>query len=147
MITLQGHIKPRIMWTFWPIKFIPWYKLCSQMATVSSKTTMPPFTQLKLSRTGLLSTRMLCHIFPDHHSHQILTLLNLCNLHWREKCVLAIHSNHHYLNLPPFCRKNGTKFIWQAYRNCIYPFQEDCKLFWMPMVSLCLIKQWNMFFS
>ncbi|GBN95496.1 hypothetical protein AVEN_253145-1 [Araneus ventricosus] len=47
---------------------------------------------------------------------------------WR-KCVITIDHHHRYLNLPPFCRKNDTRFPWKTYRNCIYPFRNYCKLF------------------
>lgn len=47
-----------------PIKSISWYKLCSPMVTVSSKTIKPLFTQITSSRTGFLSMRLIFHIFP-----------------------------------------------------------------------------------
>ncbi|GBM64356.1 hypothetical protein AVEN_11009-1 [Araneus ventricosus] len=114
MITLKGHIKAKDYVNILAIKSIPWYKLCSQMVMVSSKATKPLFTQLTSSRTGFLSTRLNCHISPGHHSHQTSILLNLCGLHCRGKFVIAINRHHRYLSMPPFCRKNGTRFPWQA---------------------------------
>ena len=120
---VRAHLLlPRLMRTFWPIKSVPWYKLCSPMVMVSPKTTKPLFTQLTMFRIGFLSRRIICRISPWPPQLPDLNIIKFCGQHWSEQCVLVIHCQHSYLNLPPFCRKNGTIFPWQTYRNCIYLF-------------------------
>lgn len=88
------------------------------------------------SRIGFISIRMIYCISPDPHNHQVKILLSFCGLFWRKRWMITIHLHHSYLNLPLFCRKNSTKFLWKLYMTCIYPFKKDCKLFWMLTVFL-----------
>ena len=99
------------------------------MVVVFPKTTVLLFTQIISSRTSFLSTRMICHISPGHHSHQTSLLLNLCGLHGRGKCMVAIHRHHRYLNLSQFCRKNGARFFGKHTGIVFIHFEKTASCF------------------
>lgn len=72
-----------------------------------------------LSRSGFVSLRVICRIFPGRHSRQISILSSFYGLSWRERCVIAIHFHHCYKNFPLCCRKNFIIFPWKQYRTYI----------------------------
>lgn len=98
--------------------------LCPRFRLLVFKNTIGLLTHLRSSRTSFMSTRVICDISSGYHSYQILILLFLYCLIWRDICVITIHIHHRYLDLPHFARN-----IVYDYRNFIYPFRECYKLF------------------
>lgn len=78
---------------------------------VYSKMTKPLFRLLASPSTGFRSKRMICQISAGHHSHQNSICLNLCGQNWRENCMVTIHHHNPYVNVQPFCTKNGYSLV------------------------------------
>jgi hypothetical protein len=62
--------------TVWIIRCIPWSRRYFRTRMHLSKTTLPPFTQLKLFSRGFKSMKVNFNIFPGQHNHHIWASLN-----------------------------------------------------------------------
>jgi hypothetical protein len=73
LLPLMAELLQGSTWTGWVIRCIPWSKHYFRITMQFSKSTMPPFTQLKLFNHGLKSMKANFNIFPSQHNHHIST--------------------------------------------------------------------------
>jgi hypothetical protein len=117
LLPLMAELLQGSTWTGWVIRCIAWSRIYFRIAMQFSKSTMPPFTQLKLFNHGLKSMKVNFNIFPGQHNLRVWTSLYHSGRFWRLEWGTDCHPRHLYRNMNMFYRKIRIKFRWRLSKN------------------------------